>query len=107
MSDFRAYFFVNPLGPPSAADYQHCVISFAEGLKDLGIQFDANRNYYKILTDGNNKIHETDLADNDEYLFKETIIENDEDYNQYNILVTGQTCGVPDRLLNNKNRIYR
>ena len=48
MSDFKAYFFVNPLGPPTAADYQHCIIAFAEGLKDLGIPFGANINYYKI-----------------------------------------------------------
>ena len=107
MNDFKAYFFVNPLGPPTAADYQHCVIAFAEGLKDLGIHFDANRDYYKILTDNTNEINDADLADSDEYLFKETIIDTDEDYNQYNILVTGQTCGVPDHLLDNKNRKYK
>ena len=47
MSNFKAYFFVNPLGPPTAADYQHCVIAFAEGLKDLGIHFDAS--LYKLF----------------------------------------------------------
>ncbi len=93
----KAYFFVNPLGPPKAADYQHCVISFAEGLKELGSQIDANINYYKIIDD--------EVSEN--YLFNQKKIDNIEEYNNYDIIVTGYTAGIPKNIIRNKNRTYK
>ena len=53
----KILFYVNNIGPPDKADYQHCIIALAEGFKALNIDFDSNIDYYKI----NNT---------DEYLFK-------------------------------------
>lgn len=96
----KAYFFVNPLGPPKAADYQHCVISFAEGLKELGIHIDANINYYKMFNNESNNSIEY-------YLFNEKTINNIEEYNKYDIIVTGYTAGIPKNIIKNKNRTYK
>jgi len=84
-------FYVNECGPPTKADYQHCVIAFAEGLNELNIKFDSNINYYKL--------------NNGEYLFyrKENINPDDYDY-----VITGYTQKhLPDNVLLNPNRKYK
>tara|TARA_B100001123_G_C15295530_1_gene1019033 strand:+ start:944 stop:2077 length:1134 start_codon:yes stop_codon:yes gene_type:complete len=103
------FFFVNALGPPQAADYQHCIIGFAEGLKALGIHFDANINYYyyDISTKKSNNISNKNSINNIHYLFTEKHIETIEEYEKYDYLVTGYTAGIPDNILNKENRTYK
>ena len=93
----RIYFFVNPLGPPTSADYQHCIISFAEGLQDLSICFDSNNNYYNL---GDNQSHS-------HFLFNKKEISTIDDYNKYDILVAGQTARIPKNILTYSKRKYK
>ncbi len=44
----KIFFYCYPQGPPQKAAYQHSIISIAEGLKELGIIFVADRNYWKL-----------------------------------------------------------
>jgi predicted O-linked N-acetylglucosamine transferase (SPINDLY family) len=67
------YFYIDELGDSAdSANYQHPIISLAEGLKNLGIKFESNVNYWKV--DG-------------EYLFKKSNY-NLEDVYKYDIVVT-------------------
>jgi hypothetical protein len=72
----KILFYVNYAGPPESADYQHCVIALAEGLRANHIPFDANVDYYRV---------------GDSYLFqkKENINPNDYDY-----IITSYSCGI-------------
>ena len=42
----KVYFICHPLGTPDKAAYQHQVVVLAEGLKELGIEFWGNINYW-------------------------------------------------------------
>lgn len=48
-SRFRGsvFFYVFPPGPPEKAAYQHSIICLAEGLRELGIPFFSNINYWR------------------------------------------------------------
>lgn len=68
----KIYFFCYPQGPPDKAGYQHQTVVLAEGLRELGIKFSSNLNYWKIT------------ADSDEYLLKE---EQKHHYEDFDVVV--------------------
>ena len=74
----KILFYVNNIGPPDKADYQHCIIALAEGFKALNIDFDSNTDYYKI----NNT---------DEYLFKK---KENFNHDEYDYIITSFSCGI-------------
>ncbi len=49
----KIYFLCYPQGPPDKAGYQHQVVGLAEGLKEHGIEFFSNINYWKIRPGSN------------------------------------------------------
>ena len=69
--DKKILFLLNNPGPPDRAQYQHTLISFAEGLKEQNINYDANINYYK--------------TSDEKYLFNK--IDNI-NYNNYDYIIT-------------------
>jgi predicted O-linked N-acetylglucosamine transferase (SPINDLY family)/glycosyltransferase involved in cell wall biosynthesis len=80
----KVFFYLDTLGQsPDAANYQHPLISFGEGLKELGIEFGANVDYWKT---------------NGEYLFKKSSVDN------YTIIVTKFNDSLPIQY-NNSNHI--
>ena len=48
----NVYFFLVPYYRPEQANYQHELIALAEGFKDLGINYYANLDYWKINLEG-------------------------------------------------------
>lgn len=67
----KILFLLRKPGGPKQAQYQHTLISIAEGLEKLNINFDSNINYYK--------------KNNNKYLFNKT---NIIDYNNYDYIIT-------------------
>jgi len=57
MSNERIFFYCSGLGPPKRSRYQHQSVCLAEGLKELGVGFSANIDYWKTS------------ATSDEFLF--------------------------------------
>jgi hypothetical protein len=51
------FFYCSPAGPPEKAAYQHAIVCLGEGLKELGIPFYSNIDYWRIS------------ANDDEHLF--------------------------------------
>ncbi|MGA2477755.1 MAG: hypothetical protein ABSG63_03270 [Spirochaetia bacterium] len=45
-----AFFFLRSQGPPEDAGYQHCMIALGEGLRELGVPFFANIDYWREET---------------------------------------------------------
>ena len=97
----KVLFYVLKLGPPNDAKYQHLLIVFAEGLEQLGIEFDANINYYK-KKDGS-------------YLFKE---KKNINYNDYDYIVAEFRSGnllkirdnnsvIPNEIFEKTDRKYK
>ncbi len=46
------YFYLFPQGPPDRAAYQHPLVCLAEGLRELGVSFYSNRDYWRESPDG-------------------------------------------------------
>lgn len=44
----RVFFYCTPHGSPQRAAFQHNIISIGEGLKELGIEFYSNVNYWEL-----------------------------------------------------------
>lgn len=49
----KIFFYCYPQGPPHQAAFQHSIICLAEGLKELGVPFYANINYWQIYFEKN------------------------------------------------------
>lgn len=44
----KVYFFVCPLGPVHTSGFDHNAVAIAEGLKELGVPFSGNINYWRM-----------------------------------------------------------
>ena len=97
----KMLFLLNNPGGPDKARYQHTLVSLAEGLNKLKINYDANIDYYKN-PDGSylfNKVENIDY-NNYDYIFTSPcshyLKEYDYDEND-NIFVTKEFLGKKDR----------
>lgn len=45
------YFYCCPSGTPDFQPYQHALVCLAEGLKEIGVKFYADRNYWRLSPD--------------------------------------------------------
>jgi len=89
----RFFFFVDQLGPPNAAIYQHTMIAFAEGLNECSMTVDSNNDYYKYK-DGRFLFNKTTVVDFDDYDF---------------LVLSPPTPHVPsiNKLLTSENRKFK
>ena len=67
----KILFLLDKPGPPTKARYQHTLITIAEGLEKLNIDYNSNINYYK--------------KSNGDYLFNQT---KDINYDNYDYIIT-------------------
>jgi hypothetical protein len=58
------YFICCPIGSPEKTGYEHQIISIAEGLKDIGIKFYSNINYWREKVSNNSFLLKHDSSIN-------------------------------------------
>ena len=61
------YFYCVPTGPAEDSAFQHCIVCLAEGLRDLGVPFYSNINYWRLSADGDRYLfnHDPSVAPED------------------------------------------
>jgi hypothetical protein len=47
-SDAKIFFYCLPTGPNDKAAYQHSIVCLAEGLREMGVEFYSNINYWPV-----------------------------------------------------------
>lgn len=76
----KFYFFCHPQAPADKSGYEHGIIAIAEGLKQLGIEFYGNIDYWEVEPNSNNfLINKTEIFS---YSDCDVVVFSSEIYNQ-------------------------
>ncbi|MCI5056163.1 MAG: glycosyltransferase [Flavobacteriales bacterium] len=83
----KVYFFCCPPGPVTASAYEHQMISIAEGLRDLGVEYHSNVDVWQEDISGNHLLKKSSLSftECDVVAISSTIL----DYNRIDLLPKG------------------
>jgi hypothetical protein len=61
------FFYCAPAGPPERANYQHAIVCIAEGLRELGLPFVGDRDYWRLRPEAPEHLiqHRAEIARDD------------------------------------------